>query len=335
MPPSLQSLITAQPRTRPSPPHASSRPSAEAEDPADIFASALGSVFADDARDVHGDAATPVEYRAVRVADVVGEEERGRFAHYVWNAGVLVGEVCGGSRKVGTMGRGEGGNGVNGGEEEREKIEGGWWLTEEEETRWSVEGESVIELGAGAGLGGIMSVLGGAKRVTITDYPSSTLLTALTHNITTNVPPPLRATVTTMPHLWGDIHPPSPAACPAHAHAYTRVLAADCLWLSAQHAALARSMKHFLSPRDAGASVIVAAGFHTGRAKVAAFFEEAAPAEGLMVREIWEVDVRSGVRREWRTKREGEGVAERKAWLVLARLGVGVREEGSGEMVEA
>jgi len=51
---------------------------------------------------------------------------------------------------------------------------------------------------------------------------------------------------------------------------FTRILAADCLWMDGEHQSLVDSILHFLSPApDTQAWVI--AGFHTGRAKVAAF----------------------------------------------------------------
>jgi len=106
----------------------------------------------------HGDLGTIVTYRSVygdlefEVADPVGEEERSKFAHYVWNAGVLMGEIVGGP--VAEI-RGEGDKEV------KEAIEteqwdirrfGGewsWWLSHNEQKWWSVKDERVLELGAG------------------------------------------------------------------------------------------------------------------------------------------------------------------------------------------
>lgn len=64
----------------------------------------------------------------------------------------------------------------------------------------------------------------------------------------------------------------------------------------------------------------MAAGFHTGRAKVAPFWGVARE-EGLLVESIEEVDVEGG-RREWREERDGgrEDVTGRKKWLVVAKL---------------
>lgn len=97
------------------------------------------------------------------------------FAHYLWNAGVWLGERVAG-RECGGGDEGEDGDG---GEEGMEGTDGGRW------EGWSVEGETVLELGAGAheflrlsvrrhyvantiqglGLTGIVSCLAGASEV--------------------------------------------------------------------------------------------------------------------------------------------------------------------------
>jgi hypothetical protein len=62
----------------------------------------------------------------------------------LWNAGVLMGELVGGKPQIEDKDRGDG--------DEDGWKNGGWWVDEEEEKRWNVEGETVLELGAG-GLG--------------------------------------------------------------------------------------------------------------------------------------------------------------------------------------
>ena len=87
-----------------------------------------------------------------------------------------------------------------------------------------------------------------------------------------------------------------------------------------EHENLAKSMEYFLSDAPE-ARVFVIAGFHTGRAKVAPFFEETIPEVGLEVDEIYEMNA-EGQRRPWAKERDGgrEDVGERKKWCVLARL---------------
>lgn len=87
-----------------------------------------------------------------------------------------------------------------------------------------------------------------------------------------------------------------------------------------EHESLAQSMLHFLS-HDPSARVFCIAGFHTGRAKVAPFFEQVVPAQGLEVEEIFEMDA-DGERRPWLAERDGglENFSDRKKWLIVSRL---------------
>ncbi|KAF2502589.1 hypothetical protein BU16DRAFT_587888 [Lophium mytilinum] len=278
--------------------------------PEDFLSSALGTLFPDDCQNMHGDDPdTVILYKNKRfgeleltVAEPSGEEERRKFAHYLWNAGVLMGELV-----AGRKGENEGdGRGI-----------GRWWVSNEEERLWGVKGETVLELGAGVGLGGIISALAGAEEVVVSDYPAPELLANITKNVESNVPCNLRSHLSVRGHEWGDLDSPfstEKAGC------FTRILAADCLWMPWEHQSLARSMLHFLSPSP-DARVFVIAGFHTGRAKLAPFFEEVVGEEGLEIEEIYEMDA-NGVRREWRPERDGglENMGERKKWLVVCRL---------------
>ena len=142
----LSSLLRALPKS----------PSAKPE-PEDIFQYSLGLIFTDDLQIQHGDPGTTVKYRSngygdleFEVADPQGEEERTKFAHYLWNAGVLMSELVGG--------RGKERDGKRDSHQETDDEAWGkrkferedWWLNETEEKKWSVEGERVLELGAGA-----------------------------------------------------------------------------------------------------------------------------------------------------------------------------------------
>jgi hypothetical protein len=114
-------------------------------------------------------------------------------------------------------------------------------------------------------------------------------------------------------HLWGDIK--SPFAL-KHAHRYDRLIAADTLWIPSEHENLAKSMAHFLAQNDE-ARVLMIAGFHTGRAKVAHFFEAIGDV-GLVVDSIWEMSS-DGDRKPWDPHREG-GIGLEKRWMIVACL---------------
>lgn len=153
--------------------------------PEDIFGSSLGGIspipshipsvaqfqlllpspgiFADDLQILHGDDRSTVivyqpsnpRYPAIelRTADVKGEEQRRKFAHYLWNAGILMAELVGGRPANNEAVGRDSGVGVDMQreiEEERCWKTGEWWTDEAEEEKWKVEGERVLELGAGA-----------------------------------------------------------------------------------------------------------------------------------------------------------------------------------------
>jgi hypothetical protein len=134
-------------------------------------------------------------------------------------------------------------------------------------------------------------------------------------NVSQIVPEQLKPRISVHGHLWGSLDDVFATTHRAH---YTRVLAADTLWLAGEHDNLVQSMIHFLSP-DPSARVLVIAGFHTGRAKIATFFEEAVPPSGLEVEEIFDMDA-DGQRRTWDARAPEQPVGERKKWLVLAIL---------------
>lgn len=123
-------------------------PSSHVPTPEDLFSSTLGSIFTDDLQNQHGDDPdTTIVYKngvygdiELRTADVNGEEQRRKFAHYLWNAGVLMGEVVGGRPD----------EKAEGGDEDEGWKGDEWWVNKEEEGRWHVKGERVLELGAGA-----------------------------------------------------------------------------------------------------------------------------------------------------------------------------------------
>lgn len=152
-------------------------------------------------------------------------------------------------------------------------------------------------------------------QVTITDYPSSSILQTLTRNVQKNIPPDMKSRVTIEPHKWGDVDIPFALSKQGH---YTRIIAADTLWMPMQQTYLAKSILHFLSPAPE-ARIFVIAGFYTGRARMGPFFEETLEEEGLEVEDIFEIGV-DGKKRSWEDKALEEMGGKSKKWLVIARL---------------
>jgi hypothetical protein len=358
--------------------------------PEDYLSTALGVIFPDDIINMHGDALCPVIYRSpqfgdirLSLADPKGEETRRLFSHHVWNAGVqmagFVEDGLGGDAEEGDGGMDDRKGGVDYGKG----------------MNWDVHGHTVLELGAGTGLAGIVAAKAGAREVVVSDYPAEEVLRNLQVNVERNLGTEDRQGQVdrdrdgkkcwVVGHEWGQVPDgleeeedeeggkekrsehggqmetekdllrrarergergadsssssstdpattntsASPAQLPStfpsptifattHHHFFTRILSADCLWMPWAHTPLRRSIAHFLSPNDGRAWVI--AGFHTGRAKLAGFFDEKELKRvGLVVERIWERDA-EGREREWVTDRGYEDVTERKRWLVIAVL---------------
>jgi len=175
----------------------------------------------------------------------------------------------------------------------------------------------VLELGGGTGLTGIVTGLAGAAEVAISDYPSPELLASIKLNVEKNVPEYIRdkqinqhhsiwpdqdpettrdaqnlnaespeisthSSMTIHGHKWGDL---TDRLSYSHAEYFTRIIAADCLWMVGEHGELVKSLLHFLS-RDEDAQVWVVAGFHTGRGKLASFSDTAVEQGLEILREV-------------------------------------------------
>jgi hypothetical protein len=156
-------------------------------------------------------------------------------------------------------------------------------------------------------------VIPNLQQVTLTDYPSDLVIDTIKRNALHNLSNPLPSNVQVEPHLWGDVES---SFAQKHAHHYDRVLAADTLWMASEHENLAKSMAYFLSQQP-DAKVLIVAGFHTGRAKVAHFFEVIGNV-GLVVDAIWEIST-DGDRRVWDPQQEG-GIGLEKRWMIVACL---------------
>ncbi|KAL7930596.1 hypothetical protein V8C35DRAFT_312431 [Trichoderma chlorosporum] len=294
----------------------------EPDGPEDYLSTSLGVIFPDDITNQHGDAEHSLVYASpklprpllIELADPEGETDRRLFSHYLWNASLLLAELIERDSLDSTDG-------------EQDRGLGG-------DVSFDTRGLSTLELGAGTALPSIMAGLLGAASVVVTDYPAPAVMKTLRENVARNIKPDLAPTgksslVTTSilvdGHEWGVFDSPSPsdaAASPfpsSHAHLSDRLFVADCLWMPWQHANLRRSIGHFLR-RTASARAWVVAGFHTGRAKMAGFFDAAALRDeaGVEVERMWERDC-DGVEREWDARREDD-VTERKRWLVVCVL---------------
>jgi Lysine methyltransferase len=175
---------------------------ASAVSPEDILSSALAVIFPDDITNHHGDADNSVVYTsplpqvgrvALGLTDPQSELERLLFGHYVWNASVqlavfLEEGLLMDTEVVGRQSRSEG-------------------------LDWSVRDKSVLELGAGSGLAGIVAAKAGACEVVISDYPAPVVLANLRANVARNLTPEMRRRCRVVGHEWGNL-PTAAASSP-------------------------------------------------------------------------------------------------------------------------
>ncbi|KFY42592.1 hypothetical protein V494_02341 [Pseudogymnoascus sp. VKM F-4513 (FW-928)] len=266
----------------------------ETTDPEDYFGESLGVIFPDDITNQHGDPDHAVIYSSPRfgdikleLADPKGDDNRKLFSHFLWNSGLQLAEF----------------------------IEG--------EGTWDVKGKRVLELGAGTGLSGLVAARAGAESVIITDYPAPEVVANIRKNVEVNLPEGMRigkegnpATCFVEGHEWGKL-PEEDSFVQGHKGSFDVILVADCLWMPWQHSALMESIAWFLNP---GGKAWVVSGFHTGRPKMAGFYNaELLAKHGMEVESIIERDP-EGREREWVTDRGVEDVSERKRWLVISVL---------------
>ena len=262
----------------------------DSNDPEDIIFSSLGVIFPDDITNQHGDRDHSVIYVSptfgsitLTLADPQGDDNRRLFSHFLWNSGLQLAEFI-----------------------------------EEDDQDWRVEGERVLELGAGTGLAGIVAALKGAKEVIISDYPASEVIANIKNNVKRNIESrELKGQIGEVGvegHEWGVLNDRFSAG---YKETFSRVLVADCLWMPWQHENLLKSIRWFLTIE--GKAWIVA-GFHTGREKMRGFYEKGLlDAVGLEIERIWERNA-EGAQRAWSIDRGIEDSTERKRWLVIAIL---------------
>lgn len=248
-----------------------------AADPASVFEDSLSTVFSD-TRVQHGEPGKYLLYKSEELGDfklLLADPDPSNislFSHFVWNAALQAAELI-------TI------------------------------AEFNVAGKKVLEVGAGAGLPGIIAVYCDAEETVLSDYPAPEFLSNIQTNLEINLSRGQLAKTSVIGHEWGQT---SDELCTSRAGAFDRIIAADCFWMESQHDNLAKSVKALLA-RDG--ELLVIAGFHTGRDKVVGFFDAAEKA-GLVGIKITEKDV-EGVEREWVRDRGQEDPVERKRWLAI------------------
>lgn len=184
----------------------------------------------------------------------------------------------------------------------------------------------VLELGAGAGLPGILlAKTRDDVEVVLSDYPDEELIDTLNQNVTSNIP---GGSVHVIPYDWttGNVTPFRTTLSP---DGFDVIIAADTLWNVDLHAAFLQSLESLLR-RDADgpstSSINLVAGLHTGRWTIWAFLKAVEDRRRFQLHRIVEIRVNSGEEktpeeRSWKVEREGESEGDRRAWVVSITIG--------------
>ncbi|GAA6009272.1 hypothetical protein JCM10207_004330 [Rhodosporidiobolus poonsookiae] len=295
-----------------SPASTSAAPEVENDDTLDFFEDSLGSLF-NEHMPAAGDPLklytyTPPGGALPLTCRIPPQQVNSLFAHHVWSASLRMADAL-------------------------------------SERRLVVEGEDVLEMGAGAGIPGLVAARMGARRIVLSDYDDTALIANLKANVSLAYPdaPETRSRLKAVGHSWGE-EPSLQALLSANdSSSFTHILLADTLWYSDGHSLLLSSLVRLLAHTPT-ARIHICAGFHSGRATVRNFLRKAR-AVGLVPRGAWEEVGVKGERREWgwdvrraaAAGAEGAGEAgdaedqwieeedtsERNKWVVEGSLGWG------------
>ena len=183
----------------------------------------------------------------------------------------------------------------------------------------------VLELGAGAGLPGVLlAKTRDDVQVVLSDYPDEELIDALKQNIASNISD---GSAHVVPYDWTtDDIAPFHALSPG---GFDVIIATDALWNVDLHGAFLRSLESLLRPDVDGPSIPsinLIAGLHTGRWTIQAFLAAVEDRRRFRLHRVVEMRANSSKEttpeeRSWEVEREGEDESERRAWVIFINLG--------------
>ncbi|KAH9953713.1 putative methyltransferase-domain-containing protein, partial [Russula dissimulans] len=123
---------------------------------------------------------------------------------------------------------------------------------------------TVLELGAGGGLPGLVAAKCGARKVVLTDYPDQALLDNLVYNVKQNVEPARRGALCVRGYVWGrpldsdaDLAlrlGPGPGTSSSF---FDLVLLSDLIFNHSQHRALLTTCERALAPGGGGGGCVL------------------------------------------------------------------------------
>lgn len=108
---------------------------------------------------------------------------------------------------------------------------------------------TVLELGAGGGLPGLVTAKNGASQVVLTDYPDPNLIANLEHNVASNISANDAERVSVQGYIWGRPVRPLLKGLSAEASGgFHLIIMSDLIFNHSQHDALLQTCKLALAP---------------------------------------------------------------------------------------
>lgn len=210
------------------------------------------------------------------------------FAHRQWRAGLVLADLIAAEARH---------------EAAAEAAEGAELNLPPRHRPLAVRGETLLELGCGTGIPGMVArKLGAAGQTILTDYDSPTIISTLKENVRGNFSEAeiKSGGIRAMGYTWGtssedvqdtlesmvrasSVTTARPSSLPTSS-SFGRILIADCMWDALSHAVLIESLTQLLS-RSPDARVLVVSGLHTGREKIVSFIRRAARV-GLVLQDV-------------------------------------------------
>ena len=160
----------------------------------------------------------------------------------------------------------------------------------EERASQLIEGKTILELGAGAGLPSLICAIKGASTVVVTDYPDADLITNLAFNIDHCKLFPTEGIIHAKGFIWGAAPDQIMAYLPRDQSAggYDVLILADLLFNHSEHSKLLDSVKRTLKPSPKAVALVFFTPYRPWLLqKDLAFFDLARDA-GLMVTKTFE-----------------------------------------------
>ncbi|KIX04066.1 uncharacterized protein Z518_07619 [Rhinocladiella mackenziei CBS 650.93] len=157
----------------------------------------------------------------------------------------------------------------------------------EDNARQLVEGKAILELGAGAGLPGLVSAILGARKVVVTDYPDLELIVNLRYNIQHCDAIENKSAIVAEGFLWGN----SADSLKAHispAAGFDLLILADILFNHSEHAKLLCTLRDCLKKTMDAVALVFFTPYRPWLLDKDLHFFELARADGFVVNKILE-----------------------------------------------